>query len=170
MLILVDDTGIEALGPYRDSSYRTRHIDDRQMQSRTSASFLNARHRLCLAVASLALARACTVCAQQDTDWPAYHGGFDNGHYSHLDQVHRGNVADLEIAWTLDTGELLWGTVLPAAGHATPITYRIDGRQYIVIAAGGGKATTRSGIDDAGSGATYVAFALPQTLPDFASQ
>ena len=59
------------------------------------------------------------------------------------------------------TGELLWETVLPAAGHATPITYRIDGRQYIVIAAGGGKATIRSGADDAGSGASYVAFALP---------
>ena len=68
------------------------------------------------------------------------------------------------------TGELLWETVLPAAGHATPITYRIDGRQYVVIAAGGGKATTRSGIDDAGSGAKYVAFALPQTRPDFTSE
>ena len=59
------------------------------------------------------------------------------------------------------SGELLWETVLPAAGHATPVTYRIGGRQYIVIAAGGGKATAKSGSDDAGSGATYVAFALP---------
>ena len=59
------------------------------------------------------------------------------------------------------SGELLWETVLPAAGHATPITYRIGGRQYIVIAAGGGKATARAGAEDAGSGASYVAFALP---------
>ena len=68
------------------------------------------------------------------------------------------------------TGELLWEAVLPAAGHATPITYRIDGRQYIVIAAGGGKATIRSGTDDAGSGATYIAFALPRTQPDIANE
>ena len=50
-------------------------------------------------------------------------------------------------------GELLWETGLPAAGYATPITYAVDGRQYVVIAAGGGKIGTKSG--DA-----YVAFAL----------
>ncbi|MCY4506152.1 MAG: PQQ-binding-like beta-propeller repeat protein, partial [Acidobacteria bacterium] len=50
-------------------------------------------------------------------------------------------------------GALLWETGLPAAGYATPITYAVDGRQYVVIAAGGGKIGTRSG--DA-----YVAFAL----------
>ena len=50
-------------------------------------------------------------------------------------------------------GGLLWKTGLPAAGYATPITYAVDGRQYVVIAAGGGKIGTRSG--DA-----YVAFAL----------
>jgi len=52
------------------------------------------------------------------------------------------------------TGKLLWETDLPAAGFATPSTYEIDGRQYIVIACGGGKLGTKSG--DA-----YVAFALP---------
>lgn len=68
----------------------------------------------------------------------------------------------LFIAATLDekfrafdklTGKLLWETQLPAAGYATPATYSIDGRQYVVIAAGGGKLGTKSG--DA-----YVAFAL----------
>jgi quinoprotein glucose dehydrogenase len=53
------------------------------------------------------------------------------------------------------TGEELWRHKLPAAGYATPATYAIDGRQYVVIAAGGGKLGTRSG--DA-----YVAFALPE--------
>jgi quinoprotein glucose dehydrogenase len=53
------------------------------------------------------------------------------------------------------TGRLLWETQLPAAGYATPSTYQIDGRQYVVVAAGGGKLGTRSG--DA-----YVAFALPR--------
>ena len=53
------------------------------------------------------------------------------------------------------TGELLWETELPAAGNATPATYEVDGRQFVVIAAGGGK----WGAPSAG---TYVAFALPK--------
>jgi quinoprotein glucose dehydrogenase len=52
------------------------------------------------------------------------------------------------------TGRALWETSLPAGGYATPSTYEAGGRQYVVIAAGGGKMGTRSG--DA-----YVAFALP---------
>src|SRR5947209_2253144 len=36
------------------------------------------------------------------------------------------------------TGKLLWETVLPFAGNATPATYAANGRQYVVIAAGGG--------------------------------
>ena len=53
------------------------------------------------------------------------------------------------------TGELLWETVLPAAGNATPAIYEVDGRQYVVIAAGGGKWGNESG-------GTLVAFALPR--------
>ncbi len=53
------------------------------------------------------------------------------------------------------TGKLLWETTLPAAGNATPAVYEVDGRQFIVIAAGGGKWT-------APSGGQYVAFALPR--------
>jgi len=52
------------------------------------------------------------------------------------------------------TGELLWETRLPFSGNATPITYEIDGRQYIVIAAGGGKDLKSP------SGGVYVAFTL----------
>jgi len=37
------------------------------------------------------------------------------------------------------TGKLLWQTTLPFSGNATPATYMIDGRQFVVIAAGGGK-------------------------------
>lgn len=40
-------------------------------------------------------------------------------------------------AFDIQTGEELWKTRLPAGGHATPMTYEIDGRQYVVIAAGG---------------------------------
>jgi quinoprotein glucose dehydrogenase len=53
------------------------------------------------------------------------------------------------------TGELLWETTLPASGNATPAVYEVRGRQYVVIAAGGGKS-------GAPSGGTYVAFALPE--------
>jgi quinoprotein glucose dehydrogenase len=52
------------------------------------------------------------------------------------------------------TGKTLWQSKLPAAGYATPTTYLAGGRQYLVIACGGGKLGTKS--DDA-----YVAFALP---------
>ncbi|GAC1476848.1 MAG: hypothetical protein NVS1B4_18460 [Gemmatimonadaceae bacterium] len=53
------------------------------------------------------------------------------------------------------TGKLLWETALPAAGYATPSTYSVGGRQYVVIAAGGGKLGTKSAD-------TYVAYALPK--------
>jgi quinoprotein glucose dehydrogenase len=52
------------------------------------------------------------------------------------------------------TGKLLWETTLPASGNATPATYEINGRQFVVIAAGGGKSGEPSG-------GSYVAFALP---------
>jgi quinoprotein glucose dehydrogenase len=58
-------------------------------------------------------------------------------------------------AFDRDTGKELWRAKRPAAGYATPITYQIDGRQYFVIACGGGKLGTPSGD-------TYVAFAAPR--------
>lgn len=57
-------------------------------------------------------------------------------------------------AFDKDTGKVLWETALPAGGYATPAVYEAGGKQYVVIAAGGGKMGTKSG--DA-----YVAFALP---------
>ena len=52
-------------------------------------------------------------------------------------------------------GKLLWETTLPNAGVATPATYMVDGKQYVVVAAGGGK-------DPKGtSGSVYEAFSLP---------
>ena len=59
-------------------------------------------------------------------------------------------------AFDKSTGELLWEAKLPFAGNATPATYEVNGRQYVVIAAGGGK------VLGAPSGGVYVAFALPQ--------
>jgi glucose dehydrogenase len=58
-------------------------------------------------------------------------------------------------AFNSTTGELLWSAKLPYSGNATPATYMIDGRQYIVIATSGAR-------DPKGpQGAAYVAFALP---------
>lgn len=56
------------------------------------------------------------------------------------------------------TGRLLWETTLPFAGDATPATYMVDGRQYVVIAAGGGRDPKWP------SGGVYVAFALPKQV------
>lgn len=44
---------------------------------------------------------------------------------------------DLIRAIDIDTGETLWSDALPAGGQATPMVYAIDGRQYLVIMAGG---------------------------------
>ncbi|NND69695.1 MAG: pyrroloquinoline quinone-dependent dehydrogenase [Halioglobus sp.] len=52
------------------------------------------------------------------------------------------------------TGKLLWEDALPAAGFATPAIYEAGGRQFIVIAAGGGRVGQASG-------SAYVAYALP---------
>ena len=58
-------------------------------------------------------------------------------------------------AFDKTTGAVLWETSLPAGGYATPSTYEVDSRQFVVIACGGGKMGTKSG--DA-----YVAFSLPE--------
>jgi quinoprotein glucose dehydrogenase len=59
-------------------------------------------------------------------------------------------------AFDKSTGELLWEATLPFSGNATPATYEVNGRQFVVIAAGGGKDPKSP------SGGVYVAFALPQ--------
>ncbi|MEO6149973.1 MAG: PQQ-binding-like beta-propeller repeat protein [Mucilaginibacter sp.] len=57
-------------------------------------------------------------------------------------------------AYSKKTGKLLWEFKLPAAGFATPSTYEVSGKQYLVIACGGTKL-------ESPSGDSYVAFALP---------
>jgi quinoprotein glucose dehydrogenase len=58
-------------------------------------------------------------------------------------------------AFESETGKEIWSYELPAGGQATPMTYSIGGKQYLVIAAGGhGKFGTKQG--------DYViAFTLP---------
>ena len=59
-------------------------------------------------------------------------------------------------AFDTNTGKELWRAKLPAGGHATPMTYQFQGKQYVVIAAGGSP-----GISEESPGDTLVAFALP---------
>ncbi|MGI9292350.1 MAG: membrane-bound PQQ-dependent dehydrogenase, glucose/quinate/shikimate family, partial [Pseudomonadales bacterium] len=58
-------------------------------------------------------------------------------------------------AYDTRNSKLLWSVELPAAGFATPATYAANGRQYVVIAAGGGKLGEPSGSE-------YIAYALPK--------
>jgi len=52
------------------------------------------------------------------------------------------------------TGRVLWEAMLPAPGYATPSTYAVRGKQFVVVAAGGGKLGSKSSD-------TYIAFSLP---------
>jgi quinoprotein glucose dehydrogenase len=56
-------------------------------------------------------------------------------------------------AFDKKTGKIVWEYQLPAGAFATPITYEVDGKQYVAIAAGGAK-------DGAKPGGWYIAFAL----------
>jgi quinoprotein glucose dehydrogenase len=62
-------------------------------------------------------------------------------------------------AFEAKTGKLLWEGTLPSAG-VTPITYMVDGKQYVAVETGGGRGRGNAA---AGPGAaTVVAFALPR--------
>ncbi|MBX2818728.1 MAG: PQQ-binding-like beta-propeller repeat protein [Rhodothermaceae bacterium] len=57
-------------------------------------------------------------------------------------------------AFDKETGEILWEHDLPFGGNATPSTYMVDGKQYVVISAGGAKSQRPKG-------GSLVAFSLP---------
>jgi glucose dehydrogenase len=59
-------------------------------------------------------------------------------------------------AFDTRNGQILWETELPFAGVATPSTYMVDGRQFVVIAASGGRDPKSP------TGGMYIAFALPR--------
>jgi quinoprotein glucose dehydrogenase len=56
-------------------------------------------------------------------------------------------------AFDIETGRELWKAELPAGARATPMTYMVNGKQFVVIAAGGN--------EDWGKGDSIIAFALP---------
>jgi quinoprotein glucose dehydrogenase len=59
-------------------------------------------------------------------------------------------------AFDAATGALLWSAALPASAHATPMTFEANGRQYVVIAAGGAAHISEERQSD-----SILAFALP---------
>ena len=70
-----------------------------------------------------------------------------------------GATADETIrAFDKDTGAILWQAELPFGGNATPSTYMVGDRQFVVISAGGGKSGRPAG-------GHLVAFALPKAEP-----
>ena len=64
-------------------------------------------------------------------------------------------------AFDIDTGELLWEAEIPSAAMAVPMTYEVDGKQYVVVAAGGHMFMYFQNISD-----HIVAFALPGDAQD----
>jgi quinoprotein glucose dehydrogenase len=58
-------------------------------------------------------------------------------------------------AFNKRNGKIVWQAKLAAPGFATPSVYEIGGKEFLVIACGGGKLGTKSGD-------SYVAFALPK--------
>ncbi len=60
-------------------------------------------------------------------------------------------------AFSAHSGDVLWEYQLPAGGYATPSIYTLDGKQYVVIAAGGG------GKNGTKYGDSIMAFALPNS-------
>lgn len=70
-----------------------------------------------------------------------------------------GTLIDREFrAFDVSTGKELWSNQLPTSGGATPMTYQLakDGKQYVVIAAGGHPKVTQEPQND-----SIIAFALP---------
>jgi quinoprotein glucose dehydrogenase len=59
-------------------------------------------------------------------------------------------------AFNIENGKQVWDAILPAPGNATPMTYEINGKQYLVIAAGGNRVISEEPLGD-----SVVAFALP---------
>ena len=71
--------------------------------------------------------------------------------------IFQGGTMDRTLrAFAAETGKLLWSAELPASAHATPMTYEIGGKQYVVIAAGGS-----AKVDEERQSDSVVAYALP---------
>ena len=80
-----------------------------------------------------ALAQPRTAPSTGYRGWSVYGGGAANIRYSKLDQIHRGNVAKLRVAWTYDTGDAFQGSEM----QCNPIV--VDGVLYATTPRGRGR-------------------------------
>ena len=82
-----------------------------------------------------------------------------NHRIPHDDRTYRNIVhishGDLFRAIDIETGETLWSAELPAGGQANPITYEVDGQQYVMVTAMGHH------FMESGVGDEVMAWALP---------
>jgi glucose dehydrogenase len=78
-------------------------------------------------------------------------------HHRRRSCVIAGTTDSLIRAFNVETGEELWRATLPAAGNAAPMTYEMNGKPYIVIAAGGHQRIPEEPLGD-----SLVAFAFSQ--------
>ena len=93
-----------------------------------------------------------TATAFDYKSWDAYAGGADSSQYSSLDQVNTGNVKDLQVAWTFETGP-------GQAPHFNPIKigdtlYLIAGSKLVALdRSRAGRSGTRTTADASATGA-----------------
>ncbi|HZJ14873.1 MAG TPA: PQQ-binding-like beta-propeller repeat protein [Chthoniobacteraceae bacterium] len=74
--------------------------------SRLNAATSVSSRSLALVLAAWSLCASCATGAEpENLDWPAYLGSKERKLYSPLKQIHRGNVTQLEVAWTYETGD-----------------------------------------------------------------
>ena len=116
-------------------------------------------------------------------DWLMWRRTLDGWGYSPLDEINRGNVGELRMVWTraLTDGSqsgtplvydgmmympILWEINLGSSVTGFPITYAVDGRQYVVVATGSGATATHFlGLTPElrpSSGNNLFIFALPE--------
>ena len=79
--------------------------------------------------------------------------------------VFTGNQAGYAMAFDAETGALLWRFQTGSGVRGQPVTYKLDGRQYVAVpSGGGGLATTLLGKPDkVNQGSALVVFALPES-------
>src|SRR5687768_12932394 len=66
---------------------------------------LRARRAVCVLFATALCAAGAGAAEPENMDWPIYLGNKERNLYSPLQQIHRGNVGQLKVAWTYETGD-----------------------------------------------------------------
>ena len=123
------------------------------------------------------------------SDWLMWRRTLDSWGYSPLDEINRENVNELRLVWTRDladgtsegtplayggvlympqakdafdheTGGVLWEINLGTSVSGYPITYAVDGRQYVAVNTGGGSINLTPELHPS-SGSNLFVFALP---------